>query len=131
MHVFFTSPAVAFSLAVVMYEMLAGQLPYKTGASRYNIPKDYSAWSYRHLRHIRPDLPKWIDLALERACAPQSVLRPDSYSEFLEDLKRPNATLIDSHEAAPLIKRDPLLFWQSLSGILALICMGLIVKDFL
>ena len=51
--------------------------------------------------------------------------------EFLEDLKRPNATLIDSHEAAPLIKRDPLLFWQSLSGILALICMGLVVKDFL
>lgn len=119
-----------FSLAVVMYEMLAGQLPYKTGASRYKIPKDISAWRYRPLRHTRPDLPKWIDLALERACSPQADLRPDSFSEFLEDLKKPNASLIDSHEAAPLIKREPLLFWQSLSGLLALLCIGLIVKDF-
>ena len=119
-----------FSLAIVMYEMLTGQLPYKTGASRYHIPKDISAWHYRPLRHTRADLPKWIDLAIERACSPLPELRPDSFSEFLEDLKRPNAALVDSHDAAPLLKRDPLLFWQSLSGILALICIGLVVKDF-
>lgn len=120
-----------FSLAVVMYEMLSGEQPYKTGASRYKIPKDIGAWRYRPLRHLRPDLPKWIDLALERACSPQAELRPDSFSEFLEDLKRPNAALIDSHEATPLIKREPLLFWKSISGILALICLGLLIKDYL
>ncbi|MCM2681375.1 bifunctional protein-serine/threonine kinase/phosphatase [Echinimonas agarilytica] len=119
-----------FSLAVVMYEMLAGALPFKTGASRYQIPNDIGAWNYRPLRQLRPDLPKWIDLSLERACSPVADIRPDSYSEFLQDLNHPNPELLDQHEAAPLMKRDPVLFWKSLSGILAVICMGLLLKDF-
>ncbi|MBW8191132.1 bifunctional protein-serine/threonine kinase/phosphatase [Neiella marina] len=120
-----------FSLAVVMYEMLAGQLPYKTGASRYQIPNDISVWRYRPLRTVRPDLPNWIDLALERATSPIVDNRPESFSEFLEDLNKPNPQLLDRHEAAPLIERDPVFFWKSLSGILALLCLTLLAKDFI
>ncbi len=125
-----TFKADLFSIAVVMYEMLAGQLPYKTGASRYQIPDDISVWRYRPMRTVRSDLPNWIDLALERACSPVADNRPDSFSEFLEDLNKPNPQLLDRHEAAPLIERDPVFFWKSLSGILALACLALLAKDF-
>jgi hypothetical protein len=43
--------------------------------------------------------------------------RYDELSEFVFDLRHPNKTFLDT-AAKPLIERDPLLFWKSLSAIL-------------
>jgi len=104
-----------FSAAVITYEMLAGELPFRSGANPHHIPKSDKAWRYRPLRLKRNDLPLWLDLALERACSPQPLKRPQSFSEFLQDLKQPNPDLLDRHNNTPLMERNPLLFWKIVS----------------
>ena len=50
-----------FSLAVIAYQMLTGQLPYGLHASRVRSPADVARLRYLPVRHFRPDLPAWID----------------------------------------------------------------------
>ena len=65
------------------------------------------------------EIPVWVDGALERAVHPNPAKRYDSLSEFFYDLRKPNADLVGS-AAAPLIERNPLLFWKSTTVVLAL-----------
>ena len=64
-------------------------------------------------------VPVWVDGTLERAVHPNPLKRYDSLSEFLFDLRQPNANYVKS-AAAPLIERNPLLFWKSTTIVLAL-----------
>jgi hypothetical protein len=50
---------------------------------------------------------------------PNPAKRYDSLSEFLFDLRQPTAKYVKS-SAAPLIERNPLLFWKSTTIALAL-----------
>jgi hypothetical protein len=43
--------------------------------------------------------------------------RYDELSEFVYDLRHPNRKLMDSNPA-PLIERNPLMFWKGLSFLL-------------
>ncbi len=107
-----------FSLGVIAYEMLCGELPYKKPLYRNQIPKNYGHWEYQPIVQKRDDVPLWVDLALRKATMPSPKDRYLALSEFMQDLRIPNQQLVDKVQSVPLMERNPLLFWQALSAIL-------------
>lgn len=115
-----------FSLGVIAYEMLSGDLPYGTTVSRVRSARDRMALRYRNLE-LRDGMPDWVDLALERATKPDPTRRQTSLTEFVADLRRPSDDYV-ARNRRPLMARDPLMFWKSLSAFLALIVVILLVR---
>ena len=103
-----------FSLGVISYEMLTGELPY--GKKELTL---------RKLRRVRyspavrsnPDIPVWIDKAMEKAVSIDRTRRYTLLSEFVHDLTHPNAAF-ESRHAEPLMERNPLLVWKGIALIL-------------
>ncbi|MDG1096861.1 MAG: protein kinase [Methylophilaceae bacterium] len=110
-----------FSLAVIVYEMLAQALPYKMEKVHRRGAKSVTEWQYESLREYRPDLPLWLDLALEKACHPSYKQRYDAYSEFWNDLLKPNAELMQLNNRKPLLEQNGSRVWQIFSLILCAI----------
>lgn len=108
-----------FSLAVISYQMLSGQLPYGLQVTRLRTPDDLKRLRYIELRSLRPDLPPWLDAVLRRALQAQPGKRQQVLSEFVQDLRRPGPQY-QRQGASPLIERQPLRFWQVLTLLLAL-----------
>jgi serine/threonine protein phosphatase PrpC len=108
-----------FSLAVLTYQMLTGQLPYGVQVTRLRSPGDVRGLRYIPVRQHRPDLPPWLDAVLRRALHPQPERRQEALSEFVHDLHHP-AGEYRGQRAAPLVQRDPVLFWKLLALALAL-----------
>ena len=105
-----------YSLGVIAYEMLTGQLPYAKG---FLSARDVRKRSYVPSSTLRSDVPAWMDAALAKAVAKKPSERTDALSALVEDLKRPNTSL-GYDRPRPLLERDPLLLWRGLSAVLAL-----------
>jgi serine/threonine protein kinase len=107
-----------FSLGVITYEMLNNALPFGQDMpekpNKMNLAKLYYVPSFHHNAMV----PIWIDGAIEKATAITPQFRYDDLSEFLYDLSTPNPKFLSAKESIPLIQRNPLLFWKSLSAIL-------------
>lgn len=108
-----------FSLAAITYQMLSGQLPYGLQALRVRTPRDLRGLRYLPLRPIRPELPGWLDAVLGKALHTDPARRQEAVSEFAHDLKSPGPSFHRSR-AAPLVERNPVLFWQCATVLLAL-----------
>ncbi|OEY96873.1 bifunctional protein-serine/threonine kinase/phosphatase [Acinetobacter qingfengensis] len=106
-----------YSLAAMTYYLLSRQLPYATDVAKCNSKKQLKQLNYQSILKYRPDLPDWMDLALSKALALNMDQRYDALSEFIYDLKHPNTQLM-SKIKRPLIQRNPVLFWQSVSALL-------------
>ena len=98
-----------YSLGVIAYEMLTGKLPYGSPLSARAIKRV----RYIPARQINPDVPVWIDGALEKATQLNPAFRYRALSEFLADLSTPNNALIK--DAQPLMERNPIAFWRGLA----------------
>ena len=61
------------------------------------------------------DTPRWVDAALRKAVHPEPLERYEALSEFVYDLRLPNAELL---RRAPLIERNPVTFWKCVSALL-------------
>lgn len=107
-----------FSLAVVVYEMLTGALPFAEKTVKQVALKSYSDLRYIPANHPRRDLPLWVEACLRKALQPNPRYRYDALSEFLQDLTVPNTKLEASVAKQPLIEKNPLLLWQVLAAIL-------------
>ncbi|QPF83395.1 bifunctional protein-serine/threonine kinase/phosphatase [Bradyrhizobium genosp. L] len=109
-----------FSLGIVTYQMLTGRLPYGAAIARARTRSDFNRLVYSPATHRGRDIPSWVDGALERAVHPNPLKRYDSFSEFLFDLRNPNARYLAT-SSTPLIERNPVLFWKSMTLSLALV----------
>lgn len=108
-----------FSLGVITYQMLTGKLPYGAQIARARTRAQLGKLVYGPASHGSREIPQWIDGTLERAVHPNPAKRYDSLSEFLFDLRHPNANYLNT-SSTPLIERNPLLFWKSTTIVLAL-----------
>jgi serine/threonine protein kinase len=102
-----------YSLGAIAYEMLTGKLPYGGPLSARTIKRI----DYHPAREINPEVPRWVDGALQKAVCKNPEKRYPILSEFIYDINHPNATLLQQ-EFQPLLKRNPLAFWRVLSMIL-------------
>lgn len=114
-----------YSIGVIAYEMLTGRLPYGTQVAHVRARKDLRSLHYVSARDDTNGVPDWVDAALKRAVHPVAANRHAVMSEFLADLKRPSA-LWSRQAARPLIERNPLTFWKTLSAVLGLIILILL-----
>ncbi len=104
-----------YSIGVIAYEMLTGNLPYGGPLSARSLLRV----SYTPAPHLNPDIPVWIDGALEKAVQLNPTQRYEVMSEFITDLSTPNPALIKVGQ--PLLQRNPIAFWRGLAIILLLI----------
>ncbi len=83
-----------FSLGVITYQMLTGKLPYGAQIANARTRSQFNKLVYRPASHGDRDVPQWIDGTLEKAVHPNPYKRYDSFSEFLFDLRHPNANYL-------------------------------------
>ena len=111
-----TESADIFSLAAIIYEMLTGRLPYSEKLEEIRSEADLQKMHYRSALNYNRYVPRWFDLALEKALSLDAADRYSDVDEFLHDIEKPNATLLVK-ESAPLAVRKPVQFWQSVAVI--------------
>jgi len=109
-----------FSLAVITYQMLASRLPYGAQVAKSRTKSAQRKLVYDSVLDDDREIPAWIDEALKKALHPNPYRRYEELSEFLFDLRHPNQAFL-SRTRAPLLERNPVLFWKGVSCILALI----------
>ncbi|MFT7559656.1 MAG: serine/threonine protein phosphatase PrpC [Flavobacteriales bacterium] len=105
-----------FSIAVIIYEMLTGKIPYGEKYENAHSIKDFQRLTYIHAQKHNPLVPTWLDHALEKALHTLPAQRYPALSEFVQDIKRPNPRWTGP-QAIPLLQRNPLKVWQLISGI--------------
>lgn len=112
-----------FALGVTVYRLFTGAYPYGEiepfTKPRFGQPQPL------HVR--RPDLPAWLNQALERALAANPA---DRYGDVLELAFELEHGAIRAAPVLPgrrpLYARNPLLFWQAVSALLALMVIVLL-----
>jgi serine/threonine protein phosphatase PrpC len=114
-----------FSLGVITYQMLTGKLPYGAQIGRARTKSQLGKLRYDPARSDTCEIPPWIDGALRKALHPDPDLRYQSLSEYIFDLRHPNAKYLNA-SATPLIERNPTLFWKCATLILACVVVGLL-----
>lgn len=114
-----------FSLAVIIYQMLSGELPYGTKVAKSTTKKAQKKLKYRHLHTDTHEVPIWIDEALKKALEPNPNKRYGELSEFLFDLRHPNKVFLNKSRP-PLLERNPVLFWKMVSLTLSAIIVVLL-----
>jgi len=109
-----------FSLAVIAYQMLTGKLPYGIHVSKARTKSAQNKLKYNSSLQDDREIPVWVDYTLKKALHPNPYKRYQELSEFIFDLHQPNKEFLNK-TAIPLMERNPVLFWKSVSFILLLI----------
>lgn len=105
-----------YSLGVIAYEMLTGELPYGDKLSRDLNWRTLNKIKYISAIKYNPMIPLWLDGTLEKAVKTDFRSRYDTFSEFFFDLTHPNPSFMK--HSAPLLESNPTLLWKSISAIL-------------
>lgn len=107
-----------FSLAVIAYQMLSGRLPYGAEVPKSRTRSAQKKLAYRSVLSEEREIPAWVDDALGKALQPDPFARYEELSEFVFDLHHPNRAFLNKTRP-PLIERNPVVFWKSVSLVLA------------
>lgn len=114
-----------YSLGVICYEMLTGHLPYGEMSSNWTHGNPLKGRRYKPASGWRTSIPDWFDATLRKSVQGDPAKRHEALSEFIHDLHHPNATLI-AKQRPPLIERNPIVFWQTTSALLAFVVVYLL-----
>jgi serine/threonine protein phosphatase PrpC len=117
-----------FSLGVITYQMLTGNLPYGSQIARARTKSQFNKLRYISATGDDRSIPIWIDGALRRSVDPDPGKRYASLSEYIFDLRHPNPKYLNP-SARPLMERNPLLFWKSTALILVVIIILLLASQ--
>lgn len=107
-----------YSLGVIAYRMLTGDLPYGPRVANATTRAAQKKLRYTPVIARNPSVPDWMDAAIAKACTIDPANRYAELSEFVYDLSHPNPALAGA-DARPLLTRNPVLVWQAISAILA------------
>lgn len=116
-----------FSLAVIAYQMLTGKLPYGAQVARCRTRAAQNKLRYEPIRGHDRAVPAWIDDVLRKALHPDPYKRYEDLSEFVFELRHPSQAFLNKARA-PLMERNPVLFWKVLSLVLAAAVVMLLVR---
>jgi len=117
-----------FSIAVVIYELLSGQYPYKLIKKQYEINHNLAQWQYKTIRNFRIDCPLGIDLAIRQACSADHKNRYNAFSEFEADICSDDIKQVGHYKEVPFMEREPVKFWKLVSLFLFLALLAVAFK---
>lgn len=110
-----TSMSDLFSISVIAYELLSGELPFLASTSQSLQKARASQWQYRSIKQFRQDLPNWLDEVLKKGTSPLLADRYGAMSELISDLFPVNKSVQNETVKRSLLEKEPLRFWQSCS----------------
>lgn len=116
-----------FSLGVIAYQMLSGRLPYGTQVASSRTKAAQNKLMYQSVLDDDREIPTWIDETLKKVLHPNPYKRYEELSEFIYDLRHPNKVFLNKSRP-PLMERNPVLFWKSVSFILTIIIAILLAR---
>ena len=109
-----------FALGVTLYRWFTGKWPFGEQEAfqrpRFGKPAPPS-------KH-RPEIPSWLDDAILTAIQPERAARFGDVIELLRALEGGGSLEIGPQRKLPLIERDPVRFWQTISALLAVALMA-------
>ena len=109
-----------FSLAIIAYEMLTNNKPFTSQQISHS--KQQLSFNAPHI--LNNQLPVYLSSVFDRAFSIEPKTRYQALSEFISELDPINHKFKITTQ--PLLYRNPLLFWKSLSIILLVINIFLI-----
>ncbi len=109
-----------WSLGVIAYQMLSGRLPFGAEVPKARTRSAQRKLTYRSVLDENREIPAWIDEVLRKATHPDPEKRYQELSEFMYDLRHPNATYL-SKTRPPILERNPVAFWRALALIFLLV----------
>jgi len=116
-----------YSLAVITYQMLAGKFPYGIQVAKTRTRAAQKKLNYLSVLHDDREIPAWVDGALEKGLQTDPSKRYSEISEFIYDLRHPNQAFLNKTRR-PLMERNPVVFWKSISFVLLLIIVILLAR---
>ncbi len=116
-----------FSLGVIACQMLSGRLPYGANVPKARTRAAQKKLVYQSVLNDEREIPAWVDDAIRKAVHPDPNERYGELSEFVFDLSHPNKAFLD-RTRPPLIERNPVVFWKSVSFVLLIVVILLSVK---
>lgn len=108
-----------YALGCICYFMLSGRFPYGTQVSKARTLSAQRHLEYCSVLDKDSEIPLWMDDALRKAVHPLPERRYQEISEFIHDLRHPNKQFLHKTRA-PLMERNPVVFWQAMSFGLAI-----------
>lgn len=118
-----------YSLGVIAYQMLSGRLPYGAEVAKARTKSAQKKLAYKTVLNEEREIPAWVDDAIRKAVEPDPYARHEELSEFVFDLHHPNKEFLNKTKP-PLIERNPVIFWKSVSFVLLLALIVLSVGRF-
>jgi len=118
-----------YSLGVITYQMLSGKLPYGVEVAKSRTKAAQRKLAYHTVLNEEREIPAWIDDAIRKAVEPDPLVRYEELSEFVFDLHHPSQDFLNKTRP-PLIERNPVIFWKSVSFVLMLAVIVLSVGRF-
>jgi serine/threonine protein kinase len=112
-----------YAIGVTLYETLTHSYPYGE-VERFQTPR-FDSNPKRPCR-LNAAIPPWLESVILRALSADPEHRYQNFSEMAYDLEYPAKVAPYYDKDAPLIERNPLLFYKGLSVGLVLLCLWLI-----
>ena len=107
--------------------MLSGKLPYGMDVARIRNKKALNRLHYKSIRDSGRTIPVWADEAIRKAIHPVRSQRYKEPAEFIYELRHPNAKYLLNNRP-PIMERNPVMIWQGVSLILAVIVVVLLFE---